>query len=70
MQGFGQTRRYYGQTCGSGSQWHNGIDYSSRGGSGPGANIMPAADGEVTVASYGYNGGWGNYVKIKLYMLK
>lgn len=46
-----------------GSRWgrgHKGIDI----GASKGTNIKAAASGTVTVSSYGYNGGYGNYVVI------
>lgn len=47
----------YGQRWGKG---HKGIDI----GASKGAPIKAAASGTVTVSSYGYNGGYGNYVII------
>ena len=46
-----------------GSRWgrgHQGIDI----GAPKGTSIRAAAGGTVTIAKYGYNGGYGNYVKI------
>lgn len=46
-----------------GARWgrtHKGVDI----GASKGASIAAAAAGTVTVASYGYNGGYGNYVII------
>ena len=39
---------------------HQGIDI----GASYGTNILAACSGTVTIASYGYNGGAGNYVAI------
>ena len=46
-----------------GSRWgssHKGIDI----GANKGTSIKAAASGTVTISSYGYNGGYGNYVMI------
>lgn len=63
-QGFGETDYYAGgyAQC-NGKNWHNGVDYSTRGGSGAGADIYAAAQGRVIFA--GYESGWGNVVKIQ-----
>lgn len=61
-QGYGKTKfarasSYYK------SNWHGGVDFSS--GRGTGTPIVAIAAGTVTkVLNSGYNGGYGNYVKV------
>jgi murein DD-endopeptidase MepM/ murein hydrolase activator NlpD len=63
-QGFGETNYYAGgyAQC-AGKNWHNGVDYSTRGGSGAGNSVYAAANGRVIFA--GVDGGWGNTVRIQ-----
>lgn len=53
----GSVSSRFGQRWGRG---HKGIDIAAP----KGTSIRAAAAGTVTIAKYGYNGGYGNYVKI------